>query len=184
MRAVAFAGCLSFSVLHELLEALAVFGDVDGIRRGADDRRAGLFQRAAQLQRRLAAELHDDAFRLFLRHDFEHVFERQRLEVQAVGRVVVRRNRLRVAVDHDGLEPVLAQRERGVHAAVVELDALADAVRTAAEDHDLPLVRRIGLALFFVRRVHVGRGRGELRRAGVDALVHRHDARARAACCG
>src|SRR3712207_8407611 len=31
----------------------------------------------------------------------------------------------------------LAQRERRVHAAVVEFDSLADAVRPAAEDHDL-----------------------------------------------
>ena len=35
---------------------------------------------------------------------FEHVLERQRLEEQPVGGVVVGRHRLRVAVDHDGLE--------------------------------------------------------------------------------
>ena len=31
-------------------------------------------------------------------------------------------------------------------AAIVELDALADAVRAAAEDHDLARVARLGLA--------------------------------------
>ena len=41
-------------------------------------------------------------------------------------------------------------------AAVVELDALADAVRAAAEHHDLLLIGRLRLALFLVGRVHVG----------------------------
>ena len=52
------------------------------------------------------------------------------------------RDGLRVAVDHDGLEAVFLQREGRMHAAVVELDALADAVRAAAEDHDLAAVGR------------------------------------------
>ena len=66
-----------------------------------------------------------------------HVLERERLEVQPIDRVVVGRHRLRIAVDHHGLVALLAQRERGVTAAVVELDALADPVRPAAENHDL-----------------------------------------------
>jgi len=60
-----------------------------------------------------------------------------------------------------------------VDAAIVELDALADAVRAAAEHHDLPAVGGLGLALLVVRRIHVrGLGR-ELGSAGVDALVDR-----------
>ena len=66
--------------------------------------------------------------------DVQHVFGRERLEEQPVARVVVGRHRLGVAVDHHGLEARVAQRERGVHAAVVELHTLADAVRPAAED--------------------------------------------------
>ncbi len=128
----------------------------------------------AQLQRRLAAVLHDDAFGLLFVDDLEHVLERQRFEIEAIRRVVVGRDRLRVAVDHDGLEPVFTQRQRGVHAAVVELDALADAVRTAAEDHDLAAAEvGCGLALLFVRRVHIGGGRREFRGAGVHALEDR-----------
>ena len=50
--------------LHEkLLEAVAVLGKVDRVGRGAEDRDAGLFQRIGELQRRLAAELDDDAER-------------------------------------------------------------------------------------------------------------------------
>ena len=44
-------------------------------------------------------------------------------------------------------KPDLAQGEGRVHAAVVELDALPDAVGPAAEDHDLPPVRRPALVL-------------------------------------
>ena len=159
--------------MQHLLEALAVLGHVDHVGRGADDRHAVLLEVARELQRRLAAVLHDHAPRLLDVHDLEHVLERQRLEVQPVGGVVVGRDRLRVAVDHDGLEPVLAQRHRRVHAAVVELDALADAVRPAAQHHHLLAVGGLGLALVLVGRVHVRGARRELGGAGVDALEHR-----------
>ena len=69
--------------------------------------------------------------------DRHHVLERQRLEVEPVGRVVVGRDRLGIAVDHHRLEALFAEREGRVTAAVVELDALADPVRPAAEDDDL-----------------------------------------------
>ena len=159
--------------LDHLLEALAVFGTVDGVRAGADDRHAGLFEGAAELQRGLAAVLDDHALGLLDADDLKDVLEGHRLEVQAVGGVVVGGDGFRVAVDHDGLVAVFAHRQRRVHAAVVELDALADAVRTAAEDHDLLAARRVGLALFLVGRIHVGGVGGELGGAGIDTLVNR-----------
>ena len=64
-------------------------------------------------------------------------------------------------------------------AAIVELDALADAVRSTAKNDDLlPVGRRClvrGLAgeRPLVSRIHVGGGRGEFCRAGVDALEYR-----------
>ena len=175
---------LQVQVAHQRLEALAVLGDIDRVGRRADDRRARLLQRARQFQRGLAAELHDDAFRLFLREDFQHVLESQGLEVQPVRGVIVGRDRLRVAIDHDGLEPVLAQLQGRVHTTVVELDALADAVRAAAQDHDLAAIGGIRLAFLLVGGIEVG-GRGrEFRRAGVDALVNRHDCPARGAWSG
>ena len=60
-----------------------------------------------------------------------------------------------------------------MHAAVIELDALADAVRAATEDDDLFLFLGLGFALLFIRGVHISRGRGELGGAGIHALVHR-----------
>ena len=92
------------------------------------------------VERRLAAELDDHPLGLLLLVDAEHILDGQRLEVELVGGVVVGGDRLGVAVDHDGLVARLAEGEGGVHAAVVELDALADPVGAAAEDHDLPAV--------------------------------------------
>ena len=75
-------------------------------------------------------------------HDLEHVLEGERLEVQPVGGVVVGGDGLGVAVDHDRLVAGLAQRQRGVHAGVVELDALPDPVRPGAEDEHRRLASR------------------------------------------
>ena len=75
-------------------------------------------------------------------------------------------------------KPGVLQRIGGVDAAIVELDALADAVRAAAEDDDLLAFGGIGLAdrravAAFVGRIHVGRGGGELGGTGVDTFVDR-----------
>ncbi len=160
-------------------ELAAVLRGVDRLGARAEDRQARVREPLRERERRLATELDDDALhrpRGELRLvDLEHVLERQRLEVEAVGRVVVGRDRLRVAVDHDRLV-ALAQREGRVHAGVVELDALPDAVRARAEDdHGLALARR-DLGLQVVRRVVVRRARGELGRARVDRLVDGPDA--------
>ena len=72
--------------------------------------------------------------------DVEDVFVRERLEEEQIARVVIGGDRLRVGVDHHRLEAQLLHRERGLHAAVVELDPLPDAVRAAADDDDLGLV--------------------------------------------
>ena len=140
----AVPGLAQAELVDQRLEALAILGEVDGVRRGAEDGDAFRLQRIRQLQGSLAAELHDDtvqcAVLLLDREHLHHVFECQRLEIQAVGRVVIGRDGLGVAVDHDGLEPCLAQGETGVAATIVELDPLADAVRPAAEDHYLSAV--------------------------------------------
>ena len=106
--------------LHQqLLEAVAVLGKVDHVRRGAEDRDAVLFQRLGKLQRRLAAELDDDAddFALFLfcPQDLDHVLGRQWLEIEAVRGIVVGRDGFRVAVDHDRFitRILQARRRRG-----------------------------------------------------------------------
>ena len=58
-------------------------------------------------------------------------------------------------------------------AAVVELDALADPVRAAAQDDDLALRRRIRFAHLLVGPVHIRGERLEFGGARVDPLVRR-----------
>ena len=167
--------------MQQLLKALTVFGCINHVRRGADDRHAVGFEVERQLQRRLATVLNDDTKRFFFVDNFEHVFQCQRLKVQAIRSVVVGRNRLWIAVDHDGLVAVFAHGHGRVDAAIVKLDALADAVGTAAQHHDLLFVSRRGFALAagvervcrLVSRVQVGGVGFELCRAGVDPLVNR-----------
>ena len=69
---------LQAQLVEHALEAVAVFGEIDGVGRGAEDRHIGRFQRAREFQRRLAAELHDDAVQgavlAFGGDDFQHVF--------------------------------------------------------------------------------------------------------------
>src|SRR5207247_4620490 len=69
--------------------------------------------------------------------------------------------------------PQLAEPEPRPHAAVVELHALADAVRPTAENDDAPLPQRLGLVLVVVGAVEVWSGRRELAGAGVHGLVGR-----------
>ena len=127
-------------VVTQPVPLLAVLGGVDRLGGRAGDELGGNLR--GELQRGLPAEGDDHLGRHAARRrrlggdDVVHVLGGERLEVQAVGRVVVGRHRLRVAVDHHRLEACLAQGEAGVDAAVVELDALTDAVRAGAEDHD------------------------------------------------
>ncbi len=51
-------------IIEQRLEALAVFGQVDGVRRGAQDRHARRFQLRRQFQRGLAAILDHHAQQL------------------------------------------------------------------------------------------------------------------------
>src|SRR5204863_9794171 len=113
-------------------EELAVFGDFNALRRRADDVNAVLLQSERQIERRLPAELRDGAPAFFPLVNVQDVFEGERLEIQLVARVVVGGDRLGIGVDHEGLEAVFLERKRGVDAAIVELDALADAIRSAA----------------------------------------------------
>ncbi len=108
--------------------------------------------------------------------DLQDVLDGERLHVEPVGGVVVGGHRLRITVDHDRFITGCRQRHHRVTAGIVELDALPDPVRPAAQDDDPRPVAGDDLGLGIIGRVVVGRGRGELGRAGVDRLVDRPDA--------
>ena len=93
--------------VEDVAEQLPLLGEVDRLGARAEDPVAGILDALREPERRLAAELADDAedlarLRLGVQH-LEDVLERQRLEVEAVAGVVVGRDGLGVAVDHDGL---------------------------------------------------------------------------------
>ena len=159
-------------------EHLAILGALDALRRGADDVDAVGLQIQREVERGLPAELRDRAPAFFAVINVQHVLERQRLEEKLVAGVVVGGDSFRVGVDHERLEAFLLQREGGVHAAVVELDALADPVRPAAEDHHLFRFAWPHLVIaLVVGRIVVRRVRLELRRAGVHEPEAGHEAK-------
>ena len=65
---------------------------------------------------------------------------RQRLEEEQIAGVVIGADGFGIGVDHHRFDAEFLHRERGLHAAVVELDALADAVGAAADDDDFGAV--------------------------------------------
>ena len=163
----------------ERVEPVPVFGEVDRVGARTQHRDAGLLERVGELQRRLPAERDHDAGQLTcpLHPAHQRVADvadslgRERLEEEPVARVVVGGDRLGVAVDHHGLVAGLGECERGVDAAVVELDSLTDPVRSAAEDDDGGPRGRRHLVLVFVGGVVVRGLRRELGCARVDRLV-------------
>ena len=94
-------GCASSSRI--VPELAPILGRVDRRQRVAEQRHARRGEPVGEPQRRLAAERHDDAQRLLDRADVERPLERDRLEVEAVGGVVVGRHRLRVRVEQHRL---------------------------------------------------------------------------------
>ena len=151
-------------------EFFAVFGQADGGGRGAQDGHTGLLEAFGQVEGRLPAQLQDDPGGLLAVDHVEDVLEGHRFEVQPVGGVVIGGDGFGIAIEHDDLVPALRQGKGSLTAAVVELDALADAVRSAAEDEDLAPVHGSGFIFGFVCAIEIGSLRGELGRAGIHAL--------------
>ena len=137
-------------LVHHGAEQVSILGQVDHGGGSSQDLDAVLLQVGSQVQRGLAAELGDNAHGLLLLVDAQNVLQRQGLEVELVRGVVVGGDGGGVAVDDDGLEAQLLQSQRGVDGAVVELDALADPVGAAAQDHDLGLLALDGVLVLTV----------------------------------
>ena len=158
-------------LLNQLLEALTVLCPIDGIGTGSNHRHTGLFQTLYQVQRGLPAKLNDNALRLLQLNDFDYVFERQWLEVQAIRDIVISRYCLRVTIDHDGIVAIFAHGECGMHTAIIELYALPYTVRPSAQHHYLIPIGRRGFALLLIGRIHVGRRGNKLGSAGIYPLI-------------
>ena len=120
-------GARDLRLRQNLIEALTILGAVDVIDGGAIDPKSCTLEFRREIDRGLAAKLDDDSVRLFLIDNVEHILDGQRLEVETVGDVKVRADRLRIIVDDDGLDAHLTQCPDRMHRAVVEFDTLPDA---------------------------------------------------------
>ena len=170
----------NFQFIQQFSKTLAVFGQINGFRRGPNDGHAGGFQRQCQIQRGLPAELdnHADlsAARCLVFVHRQHVFQSEWLEVEAVAGVVVSGNRFRIAVDHDGFVAIFLQRKSSVAAAIIELDSLPDAVGPAAQNNDLLLRGGRSFVFFFVSGIEIRRVTLEFGGAGIHVFVNWADA--------
>ena len=154
----------------------AVFRQVNGLGAGADDGHAVGFQSVGQVQRSLASELDDDSVRLLLLADMKHVFQRQGFKEKLVGGIVVRGDGFRVGVYDDGFITHFPQSHGGVHAAVVEFNPLANAVRAAAQDEDFFSACFAGFIFISIGGIKVGGVGFELRGTGIHQPVSGHNA--------
>ncbi|MNV63994.1 hypothetical protein D3C71_1566180 [compost metagenome] len=125
---------------QQRFEPLAVFRFVDALQTCAENLHAGCAKRSREIDRRLPAELNDNADRLLLLDDVHDVLEEERLEIQAVRSIEVCRYGLRVIVDDNRFIARFLDRPDRMYGGVVELDALADTDRAGAEHNYLLLV--------------------------------------------
>ena len=143
-------GLFQAEFLQQVAELLAIAGGVEGFDGGAEDRDAGFFQAAGEVERGLSAELDDDAFDKaagFVEGsaiepfaDVQNIFMRQRLEKKQIAGVVIGADGFGIGIDHDRFQSEFLHRECGLNAAVIEFDSLADAIWTAADDDDFGFV--------------------------------------------
>jgi len=122
--------------VEEGAELVAVLGPVDVLGRGAEDRDPGVVEAHRQPVRDLAAHADHHPVGALLLHEVEDRFHADLVEDQLVADVVVGAHRLRVVVEHQGLEPELRRRLDRVHATPVELDRGSDPVDPGADHQD------------------------------------------------
>ncbi len=152
----AVIGAGDVELIEEGGEFFAVFGQADGGGRGAQDGHTGLLEALGQIEGRLPAELQDDSDGLLTVDHIEDVLQGHRLKVQPVGGVVVGGDSLGVAVEHDDFIAAFREGKGGLAAAVIELDALTDAVGPATEDEDFAAVHGRGFIFGLIGTVQVG----------------------------
>src|SRR6202790_1682312 len=102
----------------------------------------------------------------------EHVCERQWPKIKSIARCVIGRGHLRIAIDHDGLVPIVAQGESRVATAVIEFNSLPYAIRPTSEDDDFFLLGWRRFVFFFVCGIKIRREALEFRSACVHALIN------------
>jgi hypothetical protein len=129
---------------HLLLEAFAIFGELDRLHRRAEQfdgvtlENAGIVQLDRQIEPGLAAERRQECVGALAGHDLLDRLQRQGLEVDGVGDLGIGHDRRRVGVDEDDAVAFFAKRTARLHARIIELRGLTDDDRSRADDHHVP----------------------------------------------
>ena len=132
-----------------------------------------------KLDRRLSAELYNNAVRLFSSNKRIYIFKCKRIEVKSVACVKVGRYGFGIVIADNCLISHLLERPYAVNRAVVELYTLSYSYRTRAEYYYLLFICRVlfykfGSLVFFVKSaVEVGRFSRELSGTGINHLIYR-----------
>ena len=168
-------------VAQQRLATTAVLRQVDGVDGRAEDAGPAGRQRVREVQTRLPAELdHHTEHRVASEH-VAHPLEVEGLEVEAGRGIEVGADRLGVAIDEHAIESRFPQGSRGVHAAVIELDPLADADRARADHRHRRVAGADDLVFVFVGGVVIRGHRLELGGTGIDLTKGRLERRDRQA---
>ncbi len=119
-------GLRNIQIAQKAVERFPIFRHIDRVNGRTPDRRPCVVKLLRDIERRLPAKLDQYAVWLFRVDHVHDMLEGQRLEIQAIRRVVIGADGFRVAVDHDGFIAHLMKRETGVDTTVIELNALPD----------------------------------------------------------
>ncbi len=133
---------LEADLLHGLVEAVPVFGFINGVGVGADHFHAVLFQNAVALevqgavQRGLAAHGGQQRIRLLFLDDLLDGLPGDRLDVGGIGHDRVGHDGCRVGVNQNNPVTLFAQRLAGLGSGVIKLARLPDHDGAGAQDQD------------------------------------------------
>ena len=128
---------------HRVREELAILGESNRARVGADQLHAVLLEHAAvrererDVERRLPAHRGQQRVRALALDHLRDDIRRHRLDVRPVRELGIRHDRGRIRVHEHDRVALFAQRLRRLRAGVVELGALADHDRAGANEQDL-----------------------------------------------
>ena len=127
---------------HSFAEQVAVFGNANGVERGADEFNVVLFQYAifgegqGQVEASLSAHGGEHSVGFFLGNDGFQGLGQQRLDVGGVGQLGIGHHRGGVGIDEDDAIALRAQGLDCLGTGVVKFGGLADNDGTGAWDED------------------------------------------------
>ena len=119
-------------VFQQIRKTPSVFGNIHIVIARADDFYPCFVQVFGKFQGSLTTQLHNYAFGLFEFNNLQKMFPIDRLEIEFICHVKIRRNSFWVTIDHNCLITRFFYRQKSVNAAIIKLNALPNPIRTRA----------------------------------------------------